>query len=407
MQPDGVVDGAGRVLPRSMKWVRCLAIVGPGILVMAGDNDAGGLLAYLGTGARYGAHLFLPLLLAMVAVTLVVQDTALRVGMGLPQPLPVMVRTSIGRGWAQLLAVQLTVQNWFTLVSEFAGMAVALMYFGIPLPLAVPASLLLVLGLLQTRSYRSVERVGILLAVLNLALLPAALWSRHRLGWAVPGGARSLSPELVFFAVGMIGNAMAPWMVFFQAQAARDRGLGPRDLVWARLDLVVGGLFNAAVASAVLLVGAAAPTHAFAPATFLSTLARRTSPMLSALIALALLDAGILACVTVALTTAWNAVDTWSGGRPRRQDDPAVRRLYRAALATAALAVWIPGAPPTLLAVGAQVVSAVLMPTVLVTLLLLANLPAMGKLGNGLFSNSVGILATLLFAGATVALILG
>jgi len=42
-----------------------LALVGPGLLVMLGDNDAGGVITYAQTGATYGISLFIPLMIPL------------------------------------------------------------------------------------------------------------------------------------------------------------------------------------------------------------------------------------------------------------------------------------------------------------------------------------------------------
>ena len=41
----------------SAKWKTLLAIVGPGLIVMVGDNDAGGVATYVQAGQNYGYSL--------------------------------------------------------------------------------------------------------------------------------------------------------------------------------------------------------------------------------------------------------------------------------------------------------------------------------------------------------------
>jgi hypothetical protein len=54
-----------------------IGALGPGILGLMADNDAGGMTSYLVTGARHQLLLFIPALLVMAVVTLFIQDMAL------------------------------------------------------------------------------------------------------------------------------------------------------------------------------------------------------------------------------------------------------------------------------------------------------------------------------------------
>ena len=50
-----------RVLPGSFGGVRLLwLLIGPGVLVFLGENDAPSMLSYAATGARFGVGFFLP-----------------------------------------------------------------------------------------------------------------------------------------------------------------------------------------------------------------------------------------------------------------------------------------------------------------------------------------------------------
>lgn len=385
-----------------MRLGRLLTALGPGILAMAGDNDAGGLLSYLATGSRFGVGLFIPLLVAMTLVAVVVQELAARIAIGMGESLPELVRRTAGRGWARLLAVELAIQNWFTLLSEFAGMGIGLSYFGLPIAYGIPLSALAVLLFLKAGSYRSAERIGISLAILNLLLVPAAIFAlRHGLPAPAQGTTGSL---LLFFSVAMVGNAVAPWMPFFQAEAVRARGLSAEDLPAARTDVALGALAQVAVAAAVLVIAALAPGSAFGAQQVLAHLSSRVGPLVPAILAIGLVDAGLVAALTVGLTTAWTIAETWAGPRRDRLSDPLVQRIYLVCLTSAAAVAWIPGAPLALLAVGAQVVSALLMPPLLLALLQLANLPAMGKLRNTRLGNALGAGAILIFTAAALSL---
>ena len=69
--------GERRALSAKLKTL--LAIVGPGLIVMVGDNDAGAFGTYAQAGQNYGTHLLWTLLL-LVPVLYVNQDMVLRLG---------------------------------------------------------------------------------------------------------------------------------------------------------------------------------------------------------------------------------------------------------------------------------------------------------------------------------------
>src|ERR1022692_494021 len=64
---------------RGKAWLLWL-LIGPGILVMLGENDGPSMLSYAATGATYGLGFFLPFILFTFAMAFVCQEMAMRVG---------------------------------------------------------------------------------------------------------------------------------------------------------------------------------------------------------------------------------------------------------------------------------------------------------------------------------------
>ena len=374
--------------------VAALALLGPGLLGMAGDNDAGGLLSYAATGARFGAGHFVLLLLPLGACALLVQDMALRVGLATGHGLAGLVRARYSRTWAWLAGCDLAAQNWLTLVTEFAGMGVGLHHFGLPLPIAVAASCALVLGLVVAYPYRVAERLGVGLGLASLLFLPLALGVLHHGGAAV--WASRPAPGLRLFLVAAAGNALAPWMVFFQAQASAGR---PAGLAAGRWDLGAGAAVQVLVAAAVVVLGAAGLP------------AGRGGGLGADLFAVGLFDAGLVAALTVSLSTAWAVTETFGGiARPgaRAGEAPAFYAAYGLGVMLAAAAVLLPGLSPTAVAVAVQAASAVLLPPVLVLLLALCNDPeVMPAHRNRPLGNTLGVLVIALFSAASIWLLVG
>ena len=392
-------------------------LFGPGILAMAGDNDAGGLLAYAATGARFGTRFFVPLLLPLGVMTFAVQEMATRLAVGTGLALPELVRAAAGRTWARLIAIDLGVMNTATLVSEVAGMAVGLAHFGVPVPVGAGISFVVVGAVLLLGSYGVAERIGLSLVVVNILFIPLALahlpHPADLLPW--PAGAHWLRPAFVLYAVGMAGNAMAPWMPFFQMDAVRAHGwTQPSDLRAARRDLLLGTLVQILVAMAVTVVAAAVPVGGtFAPGQWLAALGLRTSPWVADVFAVGLFDAGFVASITVSYASVWTVLRTWRGSGPVEEVEQAVSRsplaaaLFGGGLLLAAALVALPGAPLGVFAVATQALSAVLMPPIVLVLWALASRRRLlGPLTNGLASNATAAVALAVFVLASISLLL-
>lgn len=385
-----------------------LLAIGPGVLAMAGDNDAGGLLTYASTGARFGPAFFVPLLLPLVALSFVIQEMALRLGVATGKSFAALLRERVDRRWAMLAAADLALTNWFSLVTEFAGMGLGLAHFGVPLVIGIPAALAATVAVAVCLPYRSTERLALAIAVLSVLFLPLALARHAPLGSVALLPART-GPAFAFFALAAAGNAVAPWMVFFQTKAVQDRGMTPADLPGGRWDLALGSGLQVAVAVAVMLLAAAAPAPGrFQAAAWLSHLGEG-SPLLGDLFSLGLIDAGFVAAITVGLSSAWAVAETCSARAscnltPR--EAPGFYGLYAAGLVSAAAAVLLPHLPLDLVAVGAQAAAALLMPPIVGLLLVLANdrrLPARHR--NGPLANVAGAAAAVLFTVASLALL--
>ena len=87
--------------PRPL-WV-FVANIGPGILVMLADTDAGNVVTAAQSGAQWGYRL-LPLLLGLIPVLYMVQELAVRLGIFTGRGYTELVRHHFGSGWAWVSA---------------------------------------------------------------------------------------------------------------------------------------------------------------------------------------------------------------------------------------------------------------------------------------------------------------
>src|SRR5947209_993444 len=75
-----------------------LAILGPGIIVMVGDNDAGGVSTYAQAGQDFGYSLLWTLLL-LIPVLIVNQEMVVRLGAVTGVGYARLINERFGRGW--------------------------------------------------------------------------------------------------------------------------------------------------------------------------------------------------------------------------------------------------------------------------------------------------------------------
>ena len=158
-----------------------LAVVGPGIIVMEADNDAGAVSTYTQAGAQYGIHL-LWLMLLLLPVTYFIQEMVVRLGIATGEGHAAMIYKRFGKWWGIFSLVDLQIVNFLTLVTEFAAIALAVDHMGISPRLGVPAVALGLTMMVSTGSYRRWERVTVFLCCST-----SCGWRLRRV-WVRPSG---------------------------------------------------------------------------------------------------------------------------------------------------------------------------------------------------------------------------
>lgn len=381
-------------------------LVGPGILVMLGDNDAGGIITYAQTGAKFGLAFFPLFLLLLIPVAYVVQEMAVRLGAVTGRGHAELIFDRFGPFWGWFSLVDLGIGNLLTLVTEFIGMGAGLAYFGVPLALGVPLSAALVLALAMTGSYWTGERLVLGLSAFNLVFIPAALLVKPDPAallaafgsFHLPGG---VSGQALFLIIANVGTTIAPWMLFFHQSAVVDKGLTEAELGHGRLDTFLGSVLMGIVAIAVVvltgltLFPAGVDVSGLGQADFAGHVAPYLGPVAGRLFALGLFEAGLVAAVTINLSTSWacGEVFGWRHSlNARLGDAPWFYGIYAACVIIAAAVVLIPGAPLDTIALSVQVIATLLMPPALLLMLLLLNdRELMGARVNGRLTNAVAV----------------
>src|SRR5271166_639784 len=319
----GDIEGAlGRISlsdtdrPRTLKvrLATMLAIIGPGLIVMVGDNDAGGVATYVQAGQNYGYSLLWVLLL-LIPVLIVNQEMVVRLGAVTGVGHARLINERFGRGWGWFSVGDLFLLNFLTLVTEFIGITLAADYIGIPRYVVVPFAAIALIAIMATGSFRRWERAMFVFIAITLAQIPMLLMSHPQWGHAaksfvVPSISGGATSDSVLLIIAIVGTTVAPWQLFFQQSNVVDKRITPRFIEIGRADLVIGIVTVMCGAFALLMTGdwAARSTNSvggFTDAGAIAHLLGQHSAALGWLFAIVLLDASILGAAPVTLATSY------------------------------------------------------------------------------------------------------
>lgn len=369
------------------RWKTLIAILGPGLIVMVGDNDAGAFGTYTQAGQNYGTTLLWTLLL-LIPVLYVNQEMVVRLGAVTGVGHARLIFERFGKFWGAFSVIDLFLLNALTLVTEFIGVSLALSYLGLSQFWGVIVSALVVMVAVSTGDFRRFERFAIVLVFGSLLLIPIFLMVHPPVGqmaadFFVPKmPADSKLNEVMLLIIAIVGTTVAPWQLFFQQSYIIDKRITPRFIRYERWDLCLGIVL--VVLGAVAMMSFAAAVFAGQPEFGNYTDALGTAAGLekyagrlpAVLFALALLDASIIGAAAVSLATAYAIGDVFSLKHSlyrKPQDAKGFYGVYFGLIVLAAVLVLTPGTPLGLLTNAVQTLAGVLLPSATVFLLLLCN----------------------------------
>jgi Mn2+/Fe2+ NRAMP family transporter len=418
----GHINGAfgtilhGDVAPRETwkhRLITLMAILGPGLIVMVGDNDAGAFATYGQAGQSYGTTLLWTLAL-LIPVLYVNQEMVLRLGAVTGVGHARLIFERFGKFWGAFSVIDLFMLNALTIITEFIGISLALDYLGLDKTSGVIASAALVMLAVSTGNFRRFERFAMVLVGASLLLIPIyfmahppfAQVARDFLVPQMPEGGK-LS-DVMLLIIGIVGTTVAPWQLFFQQSYVIDKRITPRFIKYERLDLWIG--------IALVIIGGAA-IMAFTAATFAGQaefgnftdaggiaagIGKYVGKTAGVMFAIALIDAALIGASAVSLATAYAIGDVFSARHSLHRkvtDAKGFYAVYGGLIAVAAAVVLIPGSPLGLLTLAVQVLAGVLLPSATVFLLLLCNdKPVLGPWVNNRWVNY--------FTGAIIAVLI-
>ncbi len=365
-----------------MSWaVALIGVIGPGIVVMLADTDAGSLITAAQSGAKFGYQLVLPEIL-LIPVLYVVQEMAARLGIYTQQGHGLLIRENFGTFWAILSSLTLFISSVGALVSEFVGIVGVGELFGVSRWLVVPVVTLFLIAIGLTGSYRSLERIGILVGLAELVFIPAMFLSHPSVS-AFSSGITNIplsNSNYLYLLAANIGAVIMPWMIFYQQGAVIDKGIKEVSIRHMRIDTAIGAVVTQLIMIGVVVSLAATigRTHHGANLASVGAISQALEPFLGRTWARVLLGCGVLgaslvAAIVASVAAAWGLGEVFNWRHSLNLKPKEAKKFYLSYSLIHVLGAIIVLASFDLvhLAVDVEVINALLLPIVLGFLILL------------------------------------
>lgn len=392
-----------------------LAVLGPGLITGNAGNDAGGIATYASAGATYGYSLLWALVITAVALA-VIQEMCARMGAVTGKGLSDLIRENFSIRWTFFAMAGLFIANTGVALSEFIGIAAVGDLFGVPRPLIVAGSAVLLWALVVYGSYRTVERFFLLLTVGFFAYPVAALLARPDWGEVAKG---AFIPTIyadgpyIQLVMAMIGTTITPYLQLFVQSSVAEKGVSPEDYRAQRIDSFAGSAFAVAIAGFVLIATGATLHVQGIEVETAQDAARALEPLVGgaaeALFGLGLYGACMLAGAVLPLTTAYSVAEAFGfekGISRGFREAPVFMGIFTGLIVAGVVVALIPGLPVISLLLGIQVLNGILSPIVLIAALRLSNdVEIMGEHRNTRTFNIIATGAVIVVILLTVALI--
>src|SRR5271169_3625100 len=334
---------------------RTFAVLGPGVITGAADDDPSGISTYSVAGAAYG---YATLWIALLTFPLMsaVQLMCARLGMVTGQGLAAAIRINYPRWILWGACSILVVANVINIGADLGGMAEATeLVTGIRPLIWIPFFALLILALLIWTSYQWIARIFKWITLVLFAYVLASFFANVEWLQALKV---TLVPHLEwsrgFLAVlvGILGTTISPYLFFWQAaeEVEEDRakgkmsveqrkGASAKELKDARTDTVIGMFFsNFIMYFIILTTGATLHAHGQTNITTAREAAEALRPLAGngayLLFTLGLIGTGMLGVPVLVGSSAY-AVAEGANWRGSMSDRPKKARAFYGVMAVA------------------------------------------------------------------------
>jgi NRAMP (natural resistance-associated macrophage protein)-like metal ion transporter len=399
------------------RWLILLAVLGPGVITMVADNDAGGISTYAQTGAKTGFNM-LWIFIILLPMAYYVQEMTVRLGAVTKRGHAEAIFDGFGKFWGWFSIFDLALINWLTLVTEYIGMTQAMRMFNIPEWITFVGVTILLLSIVITGRYWTFEKITLFFCLFNFVYIPTAIWAMKtgnvNESWSMvwkgfynPSfsfGGQLTAAGLITLAMANIGTTITPWQIFFQQSAVVDKGMDVKDIKFGKIDTFTGSFLTCLVAAFIIIATAAVFYYNPGGQIVVESAAEAAQQMpkllpqhhwglwAKTLFAIGLFDAGLLGALCISLATSWalGEVCGWAHSLNKSvREAPWFYVAYVLMLMSAGVVSLISSTRvQNVITIFVQVVAVTLLPAALVFLILLLNdKPLMGKYVNTRWQN--------------------
>jgi Mn2+/Fe2+ NRAMP family transporter len=266
-------------------------------------------------------------------------------------------------------------------------------------------------------NYKTAERIFLLFSFCLLSYIVSALLAKpdwHQVGQGFIQPHLYFNKEYLSMILGIIGTTVAPWMQFYMQSSVIEKGIKIKDYKFTVWDVIIGCIATVVVAFFIIVACAAtlykngviineAKDAAVALKPFAGMFA-------SQVFAFGLFVASIFSATILPLATAFYVCEAFgfeAGINKRLDEAPQFYTLFTSIMVIAGIIILIPNAPLIAITIWTQVINAMLLPVVLISMILMVNNRSiMGNYTNNKFQNIVGWSTTVILITLTVLLLM-
>ncbi|MBS3102124.1 Nramp family divalent metal transporter [Candidatus Woesearchaeota archaeon] len=396
-----------------------LSVIGPGLITSLADNDAGGITTYSIAGAHFGYSMLWSLIPITIALVFI-QEMCARMGVVTGKGLADLIRESFGLKITFFVMIGLLFANFFTTMSEFAGIAASGEIFGMSKYVIVPLSAALIFLLILKSNYKSLERVFFILSIFYVSYILSGFFAKPDWGLVAKetfAPTIKLTTGYIIILIGVIGTTITPWMQFYLQSSIVEKGIRLEEYKYTRLEVIISSILTSLVSFFIIVAAASTlfvnKIRINDAADAAVALAPLVGNFAQSLFALGLFAAAFFGAFIIPLATAFYICEAlgWESGVNKKFKDAKQFYVLLFLIISIAMAiVLIPNIPLVKLMVASQVINGILLPIVLISMLLIINNEKiMGKYKNSASYNIVVwaasiiiILLTLLMVATTL-----
>ena len=243
-----------------------LKFIGPGLIVTVGFIDPGNWASNLAAGSDFGYYLLWMVTLSTIML-IFLQHNVAHLGIVTGLCLSEAISTYIKPKPAKIILFSAMLASISTSLAEILGGAIAIeMLFGIPIKIGAIITLITVVALLFTNSYKTIEKVIIaFVSIIGLSFLYELSlvnidWQLAAKSWIVP----TFPKNSMLIIMSVLGAVVMPHNLFLHSEVIQSRQWNKEDdniikkeLKYEFLDTLFSMGIGWAINSAMILLAAA------------------------------------------------------------------------------------------------------------------------------------------------------